>query len=274
MSNEQPHSGSRWEPTASTGEAVDGVDDATERVVPPAGPARDENHEAAADERPGAAMSPDGETATDRIATPAAHAAPGLGVFPAVPVGASPKPLATGDGRASWRRSPRGCSRWAVSAGTRSAARPTARPPGSPGPRASTGTTADRRMPTAASGAIGTATVRWATARRRRLGRNCSRRHRFVGYGYRRVPAPRHDHRARDAFRPAGAVDRQPRRAGRRRGARRRRRRGRRRAAAGDVLVDRRRRAHRPDELGERADVARPAGPAWSRRTCCWCRCC
>jgi len=92
MSNEQPHSGSRWEPTASTGEAVDGVDDATERVVPPADPARDENHEAAADERPGAAMSPDGETATDRIATPAAHAAPGLGVFPAVPVGASPKP--------------------------------------------------------------------------------------------------------------------------------------------------------------------------------------
>ena len=95
MSNEQPHSGSRWEPTASTGEAVDGADDATERVAPPSGPAdpaRDENHEAAADERPGAAMSPDGETATDRIATPAAHAAPGLGVFPAVPVGASPKP--------------------------------------------------------------------------------------------------------------------------------------------------------------------------------------
>ena len=92
MSNEQPHSGSRWEPTASTGEAVDGVDDATERVVPPADPARDENHEAAADERPGAAMSPDGETATDRMATPASHPAPGLGVCPAVPVGASPKP--------------------------------------------------------------------------------------------------------------------------------------------------------------------------------------
>jgi len=54
MSNEQPHSGSRWEPTASTAST--------------------------------------GETATDRIATPAAHPAPGLGVFPAVPVGASPKP--------------------------------------------------------------------------------------------------------------------------------------------------------------------------------------
>ena len=98
MSNEQPHSGSRWEPTASTGETVDGADDATERGAPlsdpagPADPARDENHEVAADERPAAAMSPDGETATDRIATPAALAAPGLGVFPAVPVGASPKP--------------------------------------------------------------------------------------------------------------------------------------------------------------------------------------
>ena len=46
MSNEQPHSGSRWEPTD---EAVDGADDATERVAPPSGPpdpAGDENHEA------------------------------------------------------------------------------------------------------------------------------------------------------------------------------------------------------------------------------------
>ena len=39
-----------------------------------------------------AAGNPDGETTTDRIATPAAHAAPGPGVFPAVPMGASPKP--------------------------------------------------------------------------------------------------------------------------------------------------------------------------------------
>jgi hypothetical protein len=97
MSNEQPHSGSRWEPTASTGETVDGAGDASERVSPlsdPVGladPAGDENHRAA-DERPGAAISPDGETATDRIATPAAQPAPGLGVFPAVPAGASPKP--------------------------------------------------------------------------------------------------------------------------------------------------------------------------------------
>jgi len=97
MSNEQPHSGSRWEPTASTGETVDGADDATERGAPlsdpagPADPAGDENHTAAG-ERPGAAGNPDGETTTDRIATPAAHAAPGPGVFPAVPMGASPKP--------------------------------------------------------------------------------------------------------------------------------------------------------------------------------------
>jgi hypothetical protein len=95
MSKEQPHSGSRWEPTASAGETADGADDATEREAPPSGPVdpgRDANHEAAADERPGAPMSPEGETATDRIATPASHPAPGLGVFPAVPVGASPKP--------------------------------------------------------------------------------------------------------------------------------------------------------------------------------------
>jgi hypothetical protein len=96
MNNEQPHSGSRWEPTTSTGEAIDGADDATERVAPPAAradPAGDKNHEAApADERPDAAGNPDGDTATDRIATPAAHDAPGPGVFPAVPVGASPKP--------------------------------------------------------------------------------------------------------------------------------------------------------------------------------------
>ena len=157
------------------------MDDVTERVVPPADPARDENHEAAADERPGAAMSPDGETATDRIATPAAHAAPGLGVFPAVPVGVLAEPrnrrragvlaavaaglLALGGvgGYAIGRRGRRPAA--PRSRGGHGRVRP---PPRTVGCR--------RRLPgrRCGDGSVG-----------RRLGRNRSRRHRLVGHGYR-----------------------------------------------------------------------------------------
>ena len=247
MSNGPPHSGSRWEPTASSGEAVDGADDTTERVVPPADPARDETHEAAADERPGAAMSADGETTTDRIATPAAHPALGLGVFPAVPVGASPKPP---------RNRRRAGVLAAVAAGLLALGgvggyaigRAADGPP--TGLAGATGEYGHHRGPSdavVASGVIGTATAWSPTARRAPPPAAPARRARVPG-----VPGRRRDHHARDAFRPAGAVDRQPRRPGRRRCARRRRRRGRRRAAAGHLLVGRRRRPQRPRRLGRR----------------------